>query len=88
MLQGSLHMDTCDAHTGAEVECLVVARALKPAVGSALSDPQVGPRDLFWVIHVVDSERDGIVERRGIGQVLLNCFDGETMAEVKLVSLG
>lgn len=89
-LVGSLHLDTSDAQPGAEIECVIVARAFKPMFGSALDPTTVGSRDLFWVMYVVPSARDGIVERRGIGQILCEAFEEMTMgmAEVKTILLG
>lgn len=45
------------------------------------------PWDLLWVMHV--ERRDGISERRGIGQMLVGGLEDAVGApEVKLVVLG
>lgn len=89
-LVGSLHLDTRDAQPGTEVECLVVARALALTFGSALREEDVGFRMLLWVLHVVPSTREGIVERRGVGQIMVQALEEAAGAgpEVKTVLLG
>lgn len=89
-LVGSLHLDTRDAQPGTEVEGLVVARALAPTFGSALHEEDVGFRGLLWVLHVVPSTREGIVERRGVGQIVVQALEEAAGAgpEVKTVLLG
>ncbi|RSL63585.1 hypothetical protein CEP54_005127 [Fusarium duplospermum] len=73
-LVGSLHVDSIASHTaGVEVECLIIAYSKEPIAGSALPKTQepIGDDEdwnLFWIMHVV--EKDGIYERRGVGQVL------------------
>lgn len=73
-LVGSLHVDNIASHTaGVEVECLIIAYSKEPIAGSALPTSQIPIGDyddwnLFWIMHVV--EKDGIYERRGLGQVL------------------
>lgn len=52
------------------------------------SSKKDGRWDLFWVLAVV--WRDGIAERRGVGQVLASALetDVEPRPEVKMVLLG
>ncbi|KAI8719800.1 HET domain-containing protein [Fusarium sp. LHS14.1] len=73
-LVGSLHVDNIASHAaGVEIECLIIAYSKEPIAGSALPKSRVPVGDdddwsLFWVMHVV--EKDGIYERRGVGQVM------------------
>lgn len=102
-LVGSLHLDTRDgpqpdaaaaaAAAPTFVECLVIARCSAPTFGSALREGDVGGRPLLWVLHVVASgTREGVVERRGVGQVLVEALEetagGGGRPEIKTVLLG
>ncbi|OBT50722.1 hypothetical protein VE04_08225 [Pseudogymnoascus sp. 24MN13] len=94
---GSLHPDNTSllSPTSCEIELIVLSRCQTPIYGSALLGiekermPTPGqPWDLLWVMHV--EWRDGIAERRGIGQVLVRgAFEGAAGAtpDVKLVVL-
>lgn len=73
----------------------MLSRCQTPTLGSALladrSASLTGaekPWDLLWVMHV--AWRDGIAERRGIGQVLVSALERSLAPgpEVKLVLLG
>lgn len=69
-----------------------------PISGSALLVPTPAPEaasnpgedyrgwDLFWILHV--AWKDGIAERRGIGQVLTSVLENASECEVKTVLLG
>ncbi|KAI8685123.1 HET domain-containing protein [Fusarium keratoplasticum] len=92
-LVGSLHVDNIASHTaGIEVECLIIAYSKEPIAGSALPKSQVPVGDdddwnLFWVMHVV--EKDGIYERRGVGQVLDSVLTKSCVrSEDKVILLG
>jgi hypothetical protein len=91
---GSLHPDNVDLleAPGSSVECLIVSRSNTPTVASALlasdgADTE-RPWKLFWILHVV--WKDGIAERRGVGQVLSSALETavEPKPEIKLVFLG
>lgn len=93
-LVGSLHPDNLDLleAPGSSVECLIVSRCNTPTVASALltsdgADTEQ-PWKLFWILHVV--WKDGIAERRGVGQVLNSALETaiEPKPETKLVLLG
>lgn len=92
-LVGSLHVDNIASHTvGVEVECLIIAYSKEPIAGSALpmSQESVGDYEdwnLFWIMHVV--EKDGIYERRGVGQVLDSVLAKSCVgSEGKVILLG
>ncbi|KAJ9628780.1 hypothetical protein H2203_002682 [Taxawa tesnikishii (nom. ined.)] len=93
-LVGSLHPDNVDilGAPGTKVECLVICRCNTPTVASALlalggADTE-RPWDLLWILHVI--WKDGIAERRGVGQVMSSAIDTavEPKPEVKDVLLG
>lgn len=91
---GSLHPDNLDLleTPGSNIECLIVSRCNTPVVGSTLltldgaSTEQ--PWKLFWIVHVV--WKDGIAERRGVGQVVSSALETavEPKPEVRSVLLG
>lgn len=91
---GSLHPDNVDLlpASGSVVELLLIARCHKPTVGSTLFElyrnASEQPLKLFWVMYVV--WKDGIAERRGIGQILEEGLVGATGEKpiVKSVFLG
>ncbi|KFZ08461.1 hypothetical protein V502_09339 [Pseudogymnoascus sp. VKM F-4520 (FW-2644)] len=93
---GSLHPDNIDILPPplSEIELIVLSRCQTPIYGSVLLSlekermPEPGqPWDLLWVMHV--ERRDGISERRGIGQMLVGALEDAVGApEVKLVILG
>lgn len=91
---GSLHPDDVDllSEPGCAVECLIVSRCNTPTVASALlalDDVTMDrPCKLFWILHAV--WKDGIAERRGVGQVLTSALEVavEPKPEAKLVLLG
>ncbi|RSM18720.1 hypothetical protein CDV31_002440 [Fusarium ambrosium] len=92
-LVGSLHVDNIASHTaGVEVECLIIAYSKEPIAGSVLPKSQIPVGDdddwnLFWIMHVV--EKDGIYERRGVGQVLDSVLEKPFIrAEGKVILLG
>lgn len=92
-LVGSLHVDNVTPHTtGVEVECLIIAYSKEPIAGSALPKPRVPVCDnddwnLFWVMYVV--EKDGIYERRGVGQVVDSVLAKSCVrSEGKVILLG
>ncbi|KAJ4195620.1 hypothetical protein NW755_001780 [Fusarium falciforme] len=92
-LVGSLHVDNIASHTaGVEVECLIIAYSKEPIAGSALPKSQVPVGDdddwnVFWVMQVV--EKDGIYERRGVGQVLDSVLTKSCVrSEGKVILLG
>lgn len=92
-LVGSLHVDNIASHkAGVEVECLIIAYSKEPMTGSALPKSQVPVGDdddwnLFWVMHVV--EKDGIYERRGVGQVMDSVLTKSCVrSEGKVILLG
>ncbi|KAI8691935.1 HET domain-containing protein [Fusarium sp. Ph1] len=92
-LVGSLHVDNIALHTaGVEVECLIIAYSKEPIAGSALPKPQEPVDDdddwnIFWIMHVV--EKDGIYERRGVGQVLDSVLTKSCIrSEGKVILLG
>ncbi|KAF2022166.1 HET-domain-containing protein [Aaosphaeria arxii CBS 175.79] len=91
---GSLHPDNIALlpPPGSKIECLVISRCNTPTLGSALlylpeHDTQ-RPWTLFWVLYVV--WKDGIAERRGVGQILKSAFETrvEPLPAVKHVLLG
>jgi hypothetical protein len=90
----SLHPDNLDLleAPGSTVECVIVSRCDMPTEASALfalgSAVTKQSWKLFWVIHIV--WKDGIAERRGIGQVLSSALETATdpKPEVKVVLLG
>lgn len=96
-LVGSFHPDNVShlLPSGDDVDLVVLQRAKEPIAGSALlgtdkvQAPKPGrPWDLLWVLHVM--WRDGIAERRGVGQVLVSALE-ESMGpgpKVKLLLLG
>ena len=95
---GSLHPDNVHllGPPGSRIECLVLSRCNTPTVASALlsADAEAAARerdrlwDLLWVLVVV--WKDGIAERRGVGQVLASALEAavEPAPEVKQVLLG
>jgi hypothetical protein len=94
-LVGSLHPDNVVLllpMPHSEVDLIVVSRGQTPIGSSALlgleQKPKPGqPWDLLWVLYAV--WRDGIAERRGVGQILVSALEDAAKApEVKLVLLG
>ncbi|KAM0425678.1 hypothetical protein ACHAPT_009210 [Fusarium lateritium] len=92
-LVGSLHLDDVASHTaGMEVECAIMAYSKEPVAGSALPTPQKSVSDdeewsLFWIMYVV--EKEGIHERRGVGQVLDSVLAKSCVrSEGKVILLG
>lgn len=93
---GSLHPDNISLlpPPHSEIEHIVLSRCQTPIYGSVLLGLEKGrmptpgqPWDLLWVMHV--ERRDGISERRGIGQMLVGGLEDAVGApEVKLVVLG
>ncbi|OBT39234.1 hypothetical protein VE00_09925 [Pseudogymnoascus sp. WSF 3629] len=94
---GSLHPDSTSLLPSppTPIELIVLSRSQTPNANSTLLDiekerkPSPGqPWDLLWVMHV--EWRDGVAERRGVGQVLTGgTLEGALgKVEVKLVVLG
>jgi hypothetical protein len=91
---GSLHPDNVDLlpTAGSAIGLLLLARSHKPTVSSALIERYEtagsAPMKLFWVMYVI--WREGVAERRGIGQILEDALEdavGES-AGVRTVLLG
>ncbi|CAO2649177.1 Nn.00g101260.m01.CDS01 [Neocucurbitaria sp. VM-36] len=91
---GSLHPDNTSLlpPPGSTIELLLITRSHTPTVASALfqleSTDESRPMKLFWVLYVVWKE--GIAERRGVGQILQDALEGavEPAPRVKSVLLG
>jgi hypothetical protein len=93
-LVGSLHPDNFDLieAPGSTVECVIVSRCDTPTEASALfaleSADTKKSWKLFWIVHIV--WKDGIAERRGIGQLLSSALETATdpKPEIKAILLG
>ena len=91
---GSLHPDNVDRlpTAGSAIRLLLLARSHKPTVSSALIERHEtagsAPMKLFWVMYVI--WREGVAERRGIGQILEDALEDAVResASVRTVLLG
>ena len=90
----SLHPDITERLpvAGTSIELLLVTHCHKSTVGSTLLDEyNVGdeqPMKLFWALYV--AWRDGVVERRGLGQMLESTLEDvvDEKPVIKSVLLG
>lgn len=90
----SLHPDIIDRLpvAGTSIELLLVTRCHKSTVGSTLLDEHnrgdERPMKLSWALYVV--WKDGVVERRGLGQMLESALEDvvDEKPVIKSVLLG
>lgn len=93
-LVGSLHPDNYNLleAPGSKAEFVIISRCNSPTVGSALVSSDGANMksswNLFWVLQI--SWKDGIAERKGVGQVLSSALETsvDSKPKIKTILLG